>query len=60
MNECIVNVTTTTWSCTTLKTVKSLLVPPPQALSEHEVEGYWLGLDDTDNDSESDSSCSEQ
>ena len=46
--------------CAFLSNFQPALVPPPQTMSEDEVEGYWLGLDDTDNDSESDSSCSEQ
>ena len=46
--------------CGFLSNFKSALVPSPQTMSEDEVEGYWLGLDDSDDELESDSSCSEQ
>ena len=45
--------------CAFLSNFKPALVPPPQTMSEDEVEGYWLELDDTDDKLESDSSCSE-
>ena len=38
--------------------LKPALVPPLQTMSEDEVKGYWLGLNDTDDELGSDSSCS--
>ena len=45
--------------CAFLTNFQPALVPPPQTMSDSEVEGYLMGLDETDNESESDSSCNE-
>ena len=56
----IINKTVTVSIVAFLSNFKPALVPQPQTMSEDEVEGYWLELDDTDDDElESDSSCSE-
>ena len=45
--------------CAFLCNFQPALVPPPQTMSDDEVEGYWLELDDTDDELESDQGCSE-
>ena len=45
--------------CTFLCNFQPVLIPLPQTMSDNEVKGYCLELDDTDDELESNSSCSE-